>query len=101
MRSRSVYARRVSLQSTKGIVGAVWVLSAVIIGAASDVTSASAFIALAIFALLPPLAIVFLWNDVPRTADEIGDDGGDGRPGAGAGPRPGAAGRPDSIPTPY
>ena len=50
-------------------VSALWVLTAVVIAIVADV-SWSRGIALATFGLLPPLAILLLWNDPAQTVTE-------------------------------
>ena len=58
------------LQYIKMMLAAVWVLSAVIVGVAAGVTSASGLVALAAFGLLPPLGMLLLWNDPSQTMSE-------------------------------
>ena len=57
------------LQYIKMTVAALWVLSAVVTGIAID-PSWNVGVALAALGLLPPLAILFFWNDPPQTLSE-------------------------------
>jgi RsiW-degrading membrane proteinase PrsW (M82 family) len=63
------------LQHIKLAFGAVWVVSAVVVGVAEDVTSATGRVALATFGLLPPLGLWFLWNHPSQTMSESIDEG--------------------------
>lgn len=58
------------LQYIKMTLAAVWVLSAVVIGVVAGVTSAGGRVALAALGLLPPLAMLLLWNDPPQSMSE-------------------------------
>jgi len=62
--------RVMRLQSIKMILAAVWLLVAVVVGVAAGVTSAGGRVALAALGLLPPLAMLLLWNDPPETMSE-------------------------------
>jgi len=57
------------LQRIKMTVATLWVLTAVVIAIVSNL-SWSGGIALASFGLLPPLAILLLWNDPSQTTSE-------------------------------
>ena len=57
------------LQYIKMTVSTLWVLTAVVIAIVAD-PSWSRGIALASFGLLPPLAILLLWNDPAQTTTE-------------------------------
>ena len=48
----------------------MWVLSAAVIGILAGVTSTGGLVALAALGLLPPLALMLLWNDPPETMSE-------------------------------
>ena len=58
------------LQHIKQVLASVWVLLAVIVGLAFGVTSAGGLVALAALGLLPPLALMLLWNEPPETMSE-------------------------------
>jgi hypothetical protein len=57
------------LQRLKMMVAAVWMLGAVAVATAADVSGVGA-IAVAAIGILPPLAILLLWNDPPQTLSE-------------------------------
>ena len=59
-----------SLQSIKVTLGAGWALSTLLIGIAFGATSPGSLAALAAFGILPPLAMLLLWNDPPQTMSE-------------------------------
>jgi hypothetical protein len=59
-----------SLQYIKATLATSWVLGAIIIGLIAQVTSAAGLVGLAAFSLLPPLAMLVLWNDPPQTMSE-------------------------------
>jgi hypothetical protein len=58
------------LQRIKLVSASVWVLLAVMVGIAFGVTSTGGLVALAALGLLPPLALMLLWNDPPETMSE-------------------------------
>jgi hypothetical protein len=58
------------LQYVKLALAASWVLGVVIIGVVIRTTSAAGLAALVGFSLLPPLAMLLLWNDPPQTMSE-------------------------------
>ena len=62
------------LQSIKMTFAAVWVFLALAIGLLAGVSSTGGTLALAAFGLLPPLALLLLWNDPPKSmSDNIRD----------------------------
>ena len=63
------------LKQIKRVFGSVWVLVAVVVGVAAGVRSTGGFVALAALGLLPPLALILLWNDPPETMSESIRDG--------------------------
>ena len=63
------------LKQIKKVVASVWVLVAVVIGLAVGVRSAGGLVALAALGLLPPLALMLLWNEPPETMSESIRDG--------------------------
>jgi hypothetical protein len=63
------------LKQIKRVFGSVWVLVAVVVGVAAGVRSTGGLVALAALGLLPPLALMLLWNDPPETMSETIRDG--------------------------
>lgn len=62
------------LQSIKMTFAVVWVSLALVVGLTAGVSSAGGKLALAAFGLLPPLALLLLWNDPPKSmSDNIRD----------------------------
>lgn len=57
-------------ENTKLAYSVVWVLVLGAAAYAANVTSASAWAVLAIFALLPPVVMLRLWRDPPQTVSE-------------------------------
>jgi hypothetical protein len=62
--------RIMQLQQIKRAFGVAWVLAAVLVGIAAGVRSTGGLVALAALGLLPPLALMFLWNEPPETMSE-------------------------------
>ena len=60
---------RMELQRIKMTVSALWVLTAVVIATVADLSWSEA-LALASFGLLPPLAMLLLWNDPAQTISQ-------------------------------
>ena len=58
------------LQNIKVVLAVVWVISATVIGLVAGVSSAGGRVALAALGLLPPLAMLYLWNDPVQTMSE-------------------------------
>ena len=58
------------LRKTKSTVAAVWVLVAVVVGLVAGVTSTGGLVLLAALGLLPPLALLLLWNDPSQSMSE-------------------------------
>ena len=63
------------LKQIKRVFGSLWVLVAVVVGVAAGVRSTGGLVALAALGLLPPLALMLLWNDPPETMSESIRDG--------------------------
>ena len=62
------------LQSIKMAFAAVWVFAALAVGLIAGVSSTGGKLALAAFGLLPPLALLLLWNDPAKSmSDDIRD----------------------------
>ena len=59
-----------SLPHIKMSVAGSWVLAAIVIGLIMGASSVAGLIALATFGLLPPLAMLVLWNDPAQTMSE-------------------------------
>jgi hypothetical protein len=57
------------LQQIKKAFGVAWVLGAVLIGLVA-VRSTGGLVVLAALGLLPPIALMFLWNEPPETMSE-------------------------------
>jgi hypothetical protein len=58
------------LRKIKSSVAAVWVLVAIVIGLVAGVTSVGGLVLLAALGLLPPLALLLLWNDPSPSLSE-------------------------------
>ena len=58
------------LQRIKSIVAATWVLTAIVVGLVANVRSFGGLVALAALGLLPPLALLLLWNDPTQSMSE-------------------------------
>ena len=58
------------LQRIKSIVAATWVLTAIVVGLVASVRSFGGLVALAALGLLPPLALLLLWNDPSQSMSE-------------------------------
>jgi hypothetical protein len=58
------------LQRIKWSVSAAWVFVAVIVGLVAGVASSGGLVTLAALGLLPPLALLLLWNEPPQTMSE-------------------------------
>ena len=63
------------LKQMKRVFASAWVLFAVVVGLAAAVRSTGGLVALAALGLLPPLALMLLWNDPPETMSESIRDG--------------------------
>ena len=59
-----------TLHTIKRIVSLLWISLALAIGMAADVSSSGAMTALAALGVLPPLALLLLWNDPSQTMSE-------------------------------
>jgi hypothetical protein len=58
------------LQQIKSTVAAVWVLAATLVGLVAGVMSPGGLAVLAAIGLLPPLALLLLWNHPSETMSE-------------------------------
>ena len=58
------------LQQIKSTAASAWVLAAIIIGLVAGVTSPGGLVVLAALGLLPPLALLLLWNHPSQTMSE-------------------------------
>ena len=58
------------LQQIKSTVAATWMLTATVIGLVARVTSPGGLMALAALGLLPPLALMLLWNHPTQSMSE-------------------------------
>jgi hypothetical protein len=58
------------IRQIKSSVAVVWVLAAIVIGLIAGVTSPGGLVALAALGLLPPLALLLLWNDPSQSMSE-------------------------------
>lgn len=59
-----------ALQQIKSTVAVSWVLAAGLIGLVAGARSSGSLIVLAALGLLPPLALLLLWNDPPQSMSE-------------------------------
>jgi len=64
------YPSDMELRKIKLTVAAVWVLAAIVIGLVAGVTSTGGLVLLAALGLLPPLALLLLWNDPSQSMSE-------------------------------
>jgi hypothetical protein len=73
-RQHAVFIRRsvgiMGLKQMKRAFAVVWVLLAAVVGIVAGVRSTGGLVALAALGLLPPLALMLLWNDPPETMSE-------------------------------
>ena len=58
------------LQYIKMAMATVWVFGTLLVGVVAQMTSAAGLIVLAAVSLLPPLAMLLLWNDPQQTMSE-------------------------------
>ena len=58
------------LQQIKSTVAAAWVFAASVVGLGVGVTSSGGLVALAALGLLPPLALLLLWNHPQQSMSE-------------------------------
>jgi hypothetical protein len=54
----------------KRVFAVVWVVLAAVVGILGGVSSTGALVALAALGLLPPFALMLLWNEPPETMSE-------------------------------
>jgi len=57
-------------QKIKQTVSAAWVVVVFAVGLVAGVTSSGGLVALLALGLLPPLALMLLWNEPPQTMSE-------------------------------
>ena len=57
-------------QRIKRTVSAAWVVVVFAVGLVAGVTSSGGLVALLALGLLPPLALMLLWNEPPQTMSE-------------------------------
>jgi hypothetical protein len=58
------------LQKVKWTVSAAWVLVVFVVGLVAGVKSSGGLVALTALGLLPPLALLLMWNEPPQTMSE-------------------------------
>jgi hypothetical protein len=58
------------LQKIKSTVAVTWVFAAIVVGLVVGVTSSGGLVALAALGLLPPLALLLLWNHPSQSMSE-------------------------------
>jgi hypothetical protein len=58
------------LHQIKSTAAATWVLTAIVVGLGASVTSPGGLVALAALGLLPPLALLLLWNHPTQSMSE-------------------------------
>jgi hypothetical protein len=68
--SLPAYPSGMGLRQIKSTVAAVWVLGAIVVGLVAGVTSPGGLVALAALGLLPPLALLLLWNHPSQSMSE-------------------------------
>jgi RsiW-degrading membrane proteinase PrsW (M82 family) len=61
------------LHTIKLSLAAAWVASSIVLGLFLGVTSGAGQVAMAALGLLPPLGVLFLWNEPKTTRDSIRD----------------------------
>ena len=66
----SPYATGMQFQRIKRTVSAAWVVVVFAVGLVAGVTSSGGLVALLALGLLPPLALMLLWNEPPQTMSE-------------------------------
>jgi hypothetical protein len=68
--SLPAYPSGMELRKIKSTVAAVWVLVAIVVGLVAGVTSTGGLVLLAALGLLPPLALLLLWNHPTESLSE-------------------------------
>jgi len=58
------------LKTIKQVSSVVWILAAVVVGLVAGVSSTGGLVALTALGLLPPLALMLLWNEPSETMSE-------------------------------
>ena len=64
------YTRNMQLASIKPIIAMLWVSAVVILGIAGNLDSLSSWAVLAAVAVVPPLVMMWRWNDPRQTMSE-------------------------------
>jgi hypothetical protein len=65
------YPCNMQLLSIKAVVGTVWVLAVCLAAIAGNLNSLPSWLVLAGVAILPPIVMMWRWNDPPQTMSEI------------------------------
>jgi hypothetical protein len=68
--SLPAYPSDMELRKIKSAAAAVWVLAAIVVGLVAGVMSLGGLVLLAALGLLPPLALLLLWNDPSQSMSE-------------------------------
>ena len=58
------------LVSMKPIIAMLWVLTVSVVGIAGNLNSVTSWIVLAVVAVVPPLVVMWRWNDPRQTMSE-------------------------------
>jgi hypothetical protein len=58
------------LVSIKAVIGMLWVSTVSVVGIAGNLNSVTSWIVLAVVAIVPPLVVMWRWNDPRQTMSE-------------------------------
>jgi Flp pilus assembly protein TadB len=58
------------LVSIKAVIGMLWVSTVTVVGIAGNLNSVTSWIVLAVVAVVPPLVVMWRWNDPRQTMSE-------------------------------
>ena len=58
------------LVSIKAVIGMLWVSTVSVVGIAGNLNSVTSWIVLAVVAVVPPLVVLWRWNDPRQTMSE-------------------------------
>jgi Flp pilus assembly protein TadB len=58
------------LVSIKAVIGMLWVSTVSVVGIAGNLNSVASWIVLAVVAIVPPLVVMWRWNDPRQTMSE-------------------------------
>lgn len=58
------------LVSIKAVIGMLWVSTVSVVGIAGNLNSVTSWIVLAVVAVVPPLVVMWRWNDPRQTMSE-------------------------------